>query len=77
MEKPEHIVEPKEWTDPPQRDWVRLDGPGFWYQDKDCKMYWREGKLENFPVFFLEGFPVGPRSTDPAPTAGGTPNAWD
>lgn len=69
MSCPQDVAMPEEWKEAPRRDWIRLDGPGFWYQDKDCKMYWREG--------VLEGFPTGPRSTDPAPTAGGTPNAWD
>ena len=72
----------QQWQEAPRRDWVRLDGPGCWYQDKDCKMYWREGVQPGF-----EAWPVGPLSTDPvlaprrtssASAAGtGTACAWE
>ena len=31
------------WKEAPHTSWLKLTGPGCWYEDRHGRLYWREG----------------------------------
>lgn len=52
------------WKEAPHPSWKRLKGPGFWYEDRHGRLYWREGMILGSQRREPEGF-EGPERREP------------